>query len=108
MRAFMIDDERMYFKLLNQQLRNAGHILGFATSGDEGLKTIAAFDPDVIILDIRLPDMNGFDVLDRLRADPHFSHIPVIFVKSIKLIIKIPKDHWGLIMSKGAYQHKVR
>jgi pilus assembly protein CpaE len=46
------------------------------------LKKIAGFDPDVIILDIRLGDMTGFDVLELLHNDPHFSHVPVIFVTS--------------------------
>ena len=83
MRVFLIDDEKMYFKLVHPVLKNAGHILGYASSGAEGLVKVAAFDPDVIILDIRLPDMTGFDILERLREDSHFSHIPVIFVSSL-------------------------
>jgi pilus assembly protein CpaE len=82
MRAFLIDDEKLYFKLLKPVVKKAGHTLGYASSGKEGLKKIAAFDPDVIILDIRLGDMTGFDVLERLHSDPHFSHVPVIFVTS--------------------------
>ena len=83
MRVFLIDDEKMYSKLLHPVLQKAGHILGYASSGTEGLEKVAAFDPDVIILDIRLPDMTGFDILERLRSDPHFSHVPVIFVSSL-------------------------
>jgi pilus assembly protein CpaE len=82
MRVFLIDDERMYYKLLNPVVKKAGHILGYASSGEEGLAKIAGFDPDVLILDIRLGDMTGFDVLERLKPDPHFSHVPVIFVTS--------------------------
>ncbi|MBM3150990.1 MAG: response regulator [Chloroflexi bacterium] len=82
MRAFLIDDEKMYFKLLNAPLKKAGHKLGYASSGEQGLASIAAFDPDVIILDIMLPDISGFDILVRLRKDPHFSHVPVIFATS--------------------------
>jgi len=80
MRAFLIDDEKLYFKLLNPVLKKAGHILGYASSGKEGLKEIAAFDPDVIMLDLQLGDMTGLDVLEQLHTDPHFSHVPVIFV----------------------------
>lgn len=83
MRVFLIDDEKMYSKLLHPVLQKAGHILGYASSGTEGLEKVAAFDPDVIILDIRLQDMTGFDILERLRSDPHFSHVPVIFVSSL-------------------------
>jgi DNA-binding response OmpR family regulator len=82
MRVFLIDDEKMYFKLLNPVLKKADHLLGYASTGAEGLEKVAGFDPDVIILDIRLPDMTGFDILVRLREDSHFSHVPVIFVTS--------------------------
>jgi len=82
MRAFLIDDEKMYFKMLNPALEKAGHTLGYAQSGEQGLANIAAFDPDVIVLDIKLGDMTGFDVLERLHSDVHFRHIPVIFVTS--------------------------
>jgi pilus assembly protein CpaE len=82
MRAFLIDDEKMYFKMLNPALEKAGHTLGYAQTGEEGLAKIAAFDPDVIVLDIRLGDTTGFDVLERLHVDVHFRHVPVIFVTS--------------------------
>ncbi len=82
MRAFLIDDEKMYFKMLNPALEKGGHKLGYATSGEQGLATIGAFNPDVIVLDIKLGDMSGFDVLERLHADVHFRHVPVIFVTS--------------------------
>jgi pilus assembly protein CpaE len=82
MRVFLIDDEKLYYKLLNPLIKKAGHELGYASSGKGGLKKIAAFDPDVIILDIQLGDMTGFDVLERLHNDTHFSHVPVIFVTS--------------------------
>ncbi len=82
MRVFLVDDEKLYYKLLNPGLKKAGHVLGYASTGEEGMRKIASFDPDVIILDIRLTDMSGFDILERLRDDTHFSHVPVIFVTS--------------------------
>ncbi len=82
MRAFLIDDEKMYFKMLNPALEKAGHELGYAQSGEEGLAKIGAFNPDVIVLDIKLGDTTGFDVLERLHNDVHFRHVPVIFVTS--------------------------
>ncbi len=82
MRAFLIDDEKMYFKMLNPVLEKSGHTLGYAQSGEQGLANIAAFNPDVIVLDIKLSDITGFDVLERLHNDVHFRHVPVIFVTS--------------------------
>src|SRR5512135_1798735 len=82
MRAYLIDDEKMYFKLLKPALNKAGHELGYAQSGEEGLKNIAEFDPDVIVLDLKLSDTTGFAILERLQGDVHFRHVPVIFVPS--------------------------
>ncbi len=82
MRAFLIDDEKMYYKLLKPALNKAGHELGYAQSGEEGLKNIAEFDPDVIVLDLKLSDTTGFAILERLQGDVHFRHVPVIFVTS--------------------------
>lgn len=82
MRVFLIDDENVYAKMLRPVLKKAGHVLGYVSSGESALKKIASFNPDVIVLDIRLPDMSGFDVFSRLLNDEHFSTIPVIFVTS--------------------------
>ena len=82
MKVFLIDDEIMYFKMLKPVLKKAGHIIGYVSSGEMAFKKIAAFNPDVIVLDIRLPDMTGFDIFSRLHDDDHFSNIPVIFVTS--------------------------
>lgn len=82
MRAYLIDDEKVYFKLLDPALKKAGHTLGYASSGREGLENIAVFNPDVIILDINLTDTNGFEILERLHNDMHFRHVPVIFLTS--------------------------
>jgi|WetSurMetagenome_2_1015567.scaffolds.fasta_scaffold42722_2 pilus assembly protein CpaE len=82
MRAFLIDDEKTYYKLLKPALTKAGHELGYAQSGEEGLKKIAGFDPDVIVLDLKLEDTTGFAILERLQTDAHFRHVPVIFVTS--------------------------
>jgi pilus assembly protein CpaE len=82
MRVFLIDDEIVYSKMLKPVLKKAGHVLGYANSGETAFKNIASFNPDVIVLDIRLPDMSGFDIFSRLHNDEHFSNIPVIFVTS--------------------------
>ena len=62
MRVFLIDDEKIVFQIATPSFKKSGHILGYASSGTEGLGKIAAFDPDVIILDIRLQDITGFDI----------------------------------------------
>jgi pilus assembly protein CpaE len=80
MRVLLIDDEQFYFKLIRKTLGEAEYNLEYAKSGPEGLAKIPGFDPDMLIVDLKLPEMDGFEILDRLRRDPKYSHMPVIVI----------------------------
>ncbi len=80
MRVLLVDDELYYFKLLEKPLKDAGHTLDYAKSAKEALAGISAKGAEIIIMDLRLPDTSGFEVLERLRRDPRFSHVPLIVI----------------------------
>ena len=80
MRVLLIDDEPFYYKLLNKPMKDAGHVLEYSKTGKEGLAKVSATKPDVIIVDLRLPDISGHDILERLRRDSEYSNIPVIVI----------------------------
>ena len=80
MRVLLIDDEQFYFKLIRKTLKEAEYDLEYAKSGNEGLAKIPAFEPDMLIVDLKLPEMDGFQILERLRRDPKYSLIPVIVI----------------------------
>src|SRR5215216_3345373 len=80
MRVLLIDDEQFYFKLIRNALKAADYDLEYAKSASEGLAKIPSYDPEMLIVDLKLPGMDGFQVLERLRRDPKFSHIPVIVI----------------------------
>jgi pilus assembly protein CpaE len=80
MRVLLIDDEQFYFKLIRKTLKEAEYDLEYAKTGSEGLSKIPVFDPDMMIVDLKLPEMDGFQILERLRKDPKYSHIPVIVI----------------------------
>jgi pilus assembly protein CpaE len=82
MRVLLIDDEQFYFKLLQKSLRDAEYTLEYAKSGGEGLAKIPSFEPELLIVDLKLPELDGFEILKRLRRDPKFSYIPVIVITS--------------------------
>jgi adenylate cyclase len=54
-----------------------------ATNGREALELLQANPIDLVLLDIMMPDMNGYEVLERLKADPQLRHIPVIMISAI-------------------------
>lgn len=80
MRVLLIDDEQFYFKLIRKMLKEADYTLEYAQSGNEGLAKISTFEPELIIVDLKLPEMDGFQILERLKRDPKFSLIPVIVI----------------------------
>ena len=80
MRVLLIDDEPFYYKLMNKPMKDAGHVLEYSKTGKDGLAKVSATKPDVIIVDLRLPDISGHDILERLRRDAEFSNIPVIVI----------------------------
>jgi pilus assembly protein CpaE len=80
MRVLLIDDEQFYYKLIRKTLKEAEYELEYAQSGNEGLSKIPSFDPELLIVDLKLPGMDGFEILERLRRNPKFSHIPVIVI----------------------------
>ena len=80
MRVLLVDDELYYFKLLEKPLKDAGHSLDYAKNAKEALAQISTNNAEIVIMDLRLPDSSGFDILERLRRDQRFSHIPLIVI----------------------------
>jgi len=80
MRVLLIDDEQLYFKMMVKELEKAGFQLEYARTGNEGLAAVSAKNPEIVIVDLKLPDINGFEIIKRLRDDADFSHIPIIVI----------------------------
>jgi PAS domain S-box-containing protein len=79
----IIDDEPALRAALGDLLAVEGYDLTLASSGLEGLKKAAELIPDLVLLDVKMPDIDGFEVCRRLRADPLLSDVPVIMVTSL-------------------------
>src|SRR5690606_16401167 len=69
-------------RLLLEILRNAGFKLSVALDGVKGYSRAIAFVPDLILLDVHLPGLDGFSACRRLKANPATAHVPVIFLSS--------------------------
>jgi two-component system sensor histidine kinase/response regulator len=76
----IVDDNRKNLKLLGQILREEGHNITLAEDGERALIATSAKKPDLILLDIMMPGMNGFKVCKRLKKEDETKDIPVIFL----------------------------
>jgi CheY-like chemotaxis protein len=79
----IIDDEPTWLKISSHILRNCGYDVHTAGSGKEALKALTNYKPDLILSDVRMPDMNCFDLVDNLKHIPTASSTPVIFFSAI-------------------------
>jgi phosphoserine phosphatase RsbU/P len=76
----IVDDVSRNIQILGTILRSEGYSLAFATSGQQALEIVASQHFDLILLDVMMPGMNGFEVCQKLQADPSTAQIPVIFL----------------------------
>ncbi|MBI1320969.1 MAG: response regulator [Candidatus Hydrogenedens sp.] len=79
-----IDDEQRIVDLLTEELSEQGYAVHGATSGPEGFAAILRLNPDLVICDINMPGMTGFEVLEKLKTlSPQFSRMPFIFLSAL-------------------------
>jgi DNA-binding response OmpR family regulator len=78
-RVLVIDDEQRILNFLSSKLRASGYEVLTATSGQEALEQVQAQEPDLVVLDIMMPRMDGFETLKELRV---FSSVPAIILSA--------------------------
>ncbi len=82
-RILIVDDERHNRQLLEVMLAPEGYLLHLAESGEEAMACVAEQPPDLILLDIMMPGMDGYEVMSKLKADSATKNIPVIMVTAL-------------------------
>ena len=79
-KILLAEDEKQIGDMVAFKLTNSGHQVLRARDGEEALALATAERPELILLDVMMPVLNGFEVLRRLKADPVLSPIPVIML----------------------------
>lgn len=79
-KILIVDDDREMVELIQLFLANAGYETLTALSGEEALELAFSQGPDLILLDIMMPKIDGWEVFRRIRNDPHTREIPVAFI----------------------------
>jgi len=79
-RILAVDDEKHIVRLVEVNLQRAGFEVATAYDGREALEKVKQDPPDLIVLDVMMPQLDGFSVLKALKQDPATKHIPVIML----------------------------
>lgn len=81
-RVLVVDDEPDLIRILEFGLRAAGYQVEIAADGQEGLKKAREIRPDIILLDLMLPKLDGYKVCRLLKFDERYRHIPIIILSA--------------------------
>lgn len=79
----VVDDEPVWLKMVSRYLQGQGYDVKSASTGKEALETLRTYEPDLILLDVKMPDMNGFDLLDKIKKLPHLAVKPIVFISAM-------------------------
>lgn len=82
-RVLVVDDILPNVKLLEAKLTSEYYEVLTAMNGEEALKKVAEESPDIVLLDVMMPGMDGFEVCTRIKSSPESAHIPVVMVTAL-------------------------
>jgi len=78
----IVEDERIMANLLKKKISQAGYKVSVVYDGEEGLKKIKEEKPDLILLDLIMPKISGFTIMEEMKKDQELSSIPIIVVSN--------------------------
>ncbi|MFQ6008353.1 MAG: response regulator [Candidatus Zixiibacteriota bacterium] len=96
----VVDDEEAVRGVLEAVLSKEGHQVHLAQDGAEGVKLASQVQPDLIIMDITMPGMDGYEATERLKQDPKLADVPVIFLTG-----KSAGEDGGKAFAKGGVSY---
>ncbi len=79
----LVEDEPVLSNLLRQRLEKDGFKVMVAKDGEEALKVLKTAKPDLILLDVILPKLSGFELMEKLREEPEFQKAPIIIISNL-------------------------
>jgi DNA-binding response OmpR family regulator len=102
-KILLIEDDPFLSSMYSAKFEMENFSVSAAEDGEKGLKAASSFKPDIILLDILMPKMNGFEVLEKLKADKETDAIPVILLTNLNQRDEIERG-----MSLGADDYLIK
>ncbi len=102
-RILLIEDDPLMYELYERVLSHAGYAVAVANDGIDGLKLTKSLSPDLILLDIIMPKVDGIQVLEQLKGDDSTKNIPVVMLTNVS-----SPEQRQRAMDKGASRYVIK
>lgn len=99
-KVLVVDDSPTQRQIISELLRGCGMKVAIARDGQEALETLSKYAFDLVVLDIVMPNMNGYEVCRRLKSDPKTKNVPVVMCSSKSEEFD---RYWGMRQGADAY-----
>jgi len=96
-RVVFVEDDAAIRKLVQAALRSSPHEVHIATNGREGLELVERVRPDVVFTDVSMPEMDGLQLCDAIRARPHLAETRIVFITA-----SVQREQVDRYMARGA------
>ena len=96
-KVLIIEDDPPYRKIYKRNFEVSGYTVEVAEDGVEGIEKMRSFKPDVVFVDLMMPKMDGFQVIDTAKADPELKAIPIVVLTNLST-----SDDADKVLQKGA------
>jgi two-component system, OmpR family, alkaline phosphatase synthesis response regulator PhoP len=82
-KILLVDDDADFVEATRIILENKSYDVAVAYDGKEGLRKVETEQPNLIILDVMMPEIDGYEVCAKLKSDPHYGHIPILLLTAV-------------------------
>ena len=96
-RVVFVEDDAAIRKLVQAALRSSPHAIHFAVNGREGLELVERVRPDVVFTDVSMPEMDGLELCDAIRARPHLADTRIVFITA-----SVQREQVDRYLARGA------
>jgi len=102
-KILVVEDDKFLRELISHKLKSEGYLVTEAIDGEQGVEKVKKEMPGLVLLDLILPGIDGFEVLAKMKADPELAKIPVIILSNLG-----QKDDIDKAMEMGATDYLIK
>ena len=92
--VYVLDDEEAVCEIIRIVLESRGYSVATADDGEKGLKMIKEKKPDILIVDLKMPKLNGYELISQLKLNPELADIPIIVITSLTTESEHSDEEW--------------